>query len=64
MTTLVWSVRDRATSELMRRFYDGMITRRLSAAAALRAAQISLLEEPKWAAPHFWAGFVLHGEWR
>jgi CHAT domain-containing protein len=60
----VWRVRDRATSELMRRFYDGMLTRRLPAAAALRAAQVSMLKEPRWAAPHYWAGFVLHGEWR
>jgi CHAT domain-containing protein len=60
----VWRVRDRATSELMRRFYDGILTRRLTPAAALRAAQVSMLKEPQWAAPHYWAGFVLHGEWR
>jgi CHAT domain-containing protein len=60
----VWSVRDRATAELMRRFYDGMLRRGLRPAAALRAAQLEQRRDPRWAAPHYWAGFVLQGEWR
>ena len=60
----LWEVRDRATAELMKRFYRGMLTHRLSPAAALRAAQISMWKEPRWSAPFYWAGFVLQGDWR
>ena len=60
----LWMVEDRATAELMKRFYEGMLQRGLPAAAALRAAQVSMLKEKRWAAPHFWAAFTLQGEWR
>ncbi len=59
-----WKVRDRATAELMARFYEGHLSRGLSPAAALRAAQLSIRGEPRWQAPFFWAGFALHGDWR
>jgi CHAT domain-containing protein/Tfp pilus assembly protein PilF len=60
----LWDVRDQATSELMSRFYEGMFKEGKRPAAALRAAQLSLWKEKRWAAPYFWAGFVLQGEWR
>ena len=60
----LWAVGDRATAELMRRFYTAMLKRKLSPAAALRAAQLSMLREPRWSAPQEWAGFVFQGEWR
>ncbi len=60
----LWDVRDEATAELMKRFYQNLLTGRLPPATALRAAQLSLLREPRWAAPFYWAGFVLQGEWR
>ena len=60
----LWEVRDRATAELMKRFYRGILTERLRPAAALRAAQISMWKEPRWSAPFYWAGFVLQGDWR
>ena len=61
----LWKVDDRATAELMRRFYEAMLgPRRLSPAAALRAAQLSLSEQKRWQSPFYWAGFVLQGEWR
>lgn len=59
----LWAVGDRATAELMQRFYTAMLRRKLSPAAALRAAQLSMLREPQWSAPHQWAGFVFQGEW-
>ena len=58
----LWEVEDRATAELMRRFYRAMLVEGRPPAAALRAAQISLREEPGWGAPYFWAGFVLQGD--
>ena len=33
-------------------------------ADALRAAQLELSRQPRWAAPFYWAGFVLQGEFR
>jgi CHAT domain-containing protein len=60
----LWSVDDRATSELMKRFYTHMISGGLSPAAALRRAQVEMSSEPRWSAPYYWAGFSLQGEWR
>jgi CHAT domain-containing protein len=60
----LWSVNDAATAELMSRFYRGMLRDKLKPAAALRAAQVSLIKEKQWQAPFFWAAFTLQGEWR
>jgi CHAT domain-containing protein len=60
----LWKVNDRATAELMGAFYREMIVNKSSPAAALRAAQLKLSRDPRWQNPHFWAGFVLQGEWR
>jgi CHAT domain-containing protein len=60
----LWEVNDRATSELMRFFYEAMLVDGLAPAAALRAAQDRLRAEPGWASPFYWAGFVLQGDWR
>jgi len=60
----LWDVKDEATSELMKRFYRGMLREGLRPAEALRAAQISMWKEPRWAAPSHWAGFMMQGEWR
>ena len=60
----LWMVNDVATEELMRRLYQEMLGEaRLSPAAALRAAQISMWREPQWKAPYYWAAFTLQGEW-
>src|SRR5262245_16497739 len=59
----LWNVRDEATAELMKRFYRNMLIGKSSPAAALREAQISMWREPRWAAPYYWAGFALQGEW-
>jgi CHAT domain-containing protein len=60
----LWQVDDRATAELMRRFYRGILQEGLAPPAALRRAQISLWQERSWQAPSYWAGFALQGEWR
>jgi CHAT domain-containing protein len=59
----LWDVDDEATSKLMGRLYREMLgNRRLSPAAALREAQVSLWREKRWRAPYYWAGFTLQGE--
>ena len=60
----LWQVDDYATAQLMQRFYRGLFREHLSPAAALRAAQLEMMKQKRWAAPYFWAGFVLQGEWR
>jgi CHAT domain-containing protein len=60
----LWQVSDLATAELMKAFYRGMLQQQLSPAAALRAAQRQLSRDVRWAAPYFWAGFVVQGEYR
>ncbi|HEY9724924.1 MAG TPA: CHAT domain-containing protein, partial [Chroococcales cyanobacterium] len=60
----LWSVSDRATSELMTKFYKKMLQDGLKPAAALRAAQLELWQQKQWQAPFYWAAFTLQGEWR
>ncbi len=61
----LWKVDDRATSELMKRFYQGLLgPERLRPAGALRQAQLSIWEQKRWRAPYYWAAFVLQGEWK
>ena len=59
-----WDVDDKPTAELMVRFYRQMFgARKLPPAAALRAAQLEMLRDPRWRSPYFWAAFMLQGEW-
>ncbi len=60
----LWSVEDRATSELMKRFYQNMLAGGKKPAAALRAAQAEMSKHAQWASPYFWAAFVMQGEWK
>ena len=61
----LWPLEDRATAELMVRFYKQLLgPRKLSPAAALREAQIEMWNDARWRAPYFWGAFVLQGEWR
>jgi CHAT domain-containing protein/Tfp pilus assembly protein PilF len=60
----LWNVDDLATAELMKLFYQRMLKDGMPAGAALRAAQLELSRQKRWASPYFWAGFVLHGEWK
>jgi CHAT domain-containing protein len=60
----LWTVDDLATAELMKLFYQRMFKDGLPPGAALRAAQLEMSREERWAPPYFWAGFVLHGEWK
>jgi CHAT domain-containing protein len=59
----LWQVSDLATAELMKKFYAGMLQRGLRPAAALRAAQLQMSQDSRWASPYFWAGFVIQGDW-
>lgn len=60
----LWSVDDRATSLLMVDFYQQMLEKGLSPAAALRQAQIQMWKQQEWKIPYYWAAFTLQGEWQ
>jgi CHAT domain-containing protein len=57
----LWSVRDRASAELMRRFYEGLLRHHLTPGAALRSAQLAMLQDSRWSDPYYWAAFTLQG---
>lgn len=59
----LWKVDDEATSELMRRFYEGMFKKGLTPAAALREAQLGMWQQKRWQAPYYWAAFVIQGRY-
>jgi CHAT domain-containing protein/Tfp pilus assembly protein PilF len=60
----LWRIDDRATADLMKRFYQAMLGEGLRPAAALRAAQVSMWKERRWQAPHYWAAITFQGEWK
>jgi hypothetical protein len=60
----LWSVNDRATSDLMTKFYRGMLKNNERPAAALRAAQIEMWKQKRWRSPYYWAAFTMQGEWK
>lgn len=60
----LWKVDSEATAELMKLFYTEMLKNGKTPAEALRAAQNSIRQKPQWSAPHYWAGFILQGDYR
>ncbi|MBU7585680.1 MAG: CHAT domain-containing protein, partial [Nostoc sp. TH1S01] len=60
----LWNVDDQGTKELMSEFYRQMWKEGKSPIAALRAAQLSLWQNPNWRKPVYWAAFTMQGEWR
>ncbi|MCI0488636.1 MAG: tetratricopeptide repeat protein [Blastocatellia bacterium] len=60
----LWKVDDAATAELMKRFYAGMLVKKLRPAAALREAQVEMWKQQRWRSAYYWAAFVLQGEWK
>jgi CHAT domain-containing protein len=60
----LWSVSDRSTARLMKRFY-GYLRAGRTKDDALRAAQIDQIRERGTAShPFHWAAFQLFGDWR
>jgi len=60
----LWDVEDRATSVLMKAFYEPMLRRGAAPMTALRRAQLKVASDPRWASPYYWAAFALQGDWR
>ncbi len=61
----LWRVNDEATALLMGQFYQelGNQTIPTTKAEAIRRTQLALLKNPRFNRPHFWAPYVLVGNW-
>jgi CHAT domain-containing protein len=59
----LWYINDAASGELVADFYKALQPGRLSKAQALRAAQLALAADPRFAHPAYWAPFLLIGNW-
>jgi len=53
-----WRIDDQTTAAFMQRFYRNLLLEHMTAATALRRAQ---LETVRTAGPHVWAAFALYG---
>jgi CHAT domain-containing protein len=60
----LWKVNDKATQILMADFYQNLVIKKLSKAESLKLAQQSLLRNPQYRSPYYWAAFVLVGNWQ
>jgi CHAT domain-containing protein len=64
----LWPVADEAAMQLMTGFYSRLATvpgqPPLTKARALQQAQRSLLAEPRFRHPYYWAAFILVGSWQ
>src|SRR5262249_48909930 len=60
----LWKVDDEATRDLMVSFYQGIAFAYQSRREALRAAQLAMLQHSSRSHPHYWASFILSGDWR
>jgi CHAT domain-containing protein len=59
----LWSVRDQSTAALMAQFYRQLTLPNMTKSKALQQAQLSLLHQPQYKHPFYWAPFVLVGNW-
>ena len=59
----LWSVNDAGTSALMENFYQALSEPGMGRAAALRQAQLKMLQDPVYRHPLYWASYVMVGNW-
>ncbi|MEI2581439.1 CHAT domain-containing protein [Scytonema sp. PRP1] len=59
----LWVVDDQATADIMGEFYKQLSRPDISKAQALKDAQLSLLKNPSYNHPYYWAPYVLVGNW-
>ncbi|MDZ8027197.1 MAG: CHAT domain-containing protein [Nostoc sp. DedQUE11] len=59
----LWSLDDESSARLIGQFYKELATKQVTKAEALRQAQLSLLKDPDYRHPIYWAAYVLLGNW-
>ncbi|NJM48817.1 MAG: CHAT domain-containing protein [Alkalinema sp. RU_4_3] len=47
----------------MQKLYEQVKTQKVTRSEALRSAQITLLKDPQYRHPYYWAPFILVGNW-
>jgi len=60
----LWKVDDQASAALMAIYYEALLEKDMTTAAALRFAKLKMMQDKRWSAPYFWAGFVSQGEYQ
>ncbi len=60
----LWPINDRASAVFMQKFYRELLRQHASPQKALGIAQTEMQHDPRWRSPYYWAGFVVHGDWR
>ena len=59
----LWYINDQASSQLIRDFYTNLKDAEISKARALQTAQKTMLNDPRFKHPSYWAPFLLIGNW-
>ncbi|NJL19848.1 MAG: CHAT domain-containing protein [Leptolyngbyaceae cyanobacterium SM1_3_5] len=59
----LWSLNDESAARFIRQFYQALLSPALSKTEALRQAQLTLLRDPDYRSPLYWAAYVLLGNW-
>ena len=59
----LWNINDEVSSKLVAQFYRELKEPSVSRASALRRAQLSVLSNPRYDHPGFWAPFLLINNW-
>ncbi|BAZ51619.1 hypothetical protein NIES4103_42770 [Nostoc sp. NIES-4103] len=59
----LWQIDDEATALFVGDFYRELNRAKTTKAAAVRHAQLKLLQHPNYRAPSFWSAYVLVGNW-
>lgn len=59
----LWSIDDQSGAQFAGQFYAQLAKGNLSKAEAVRQAQLSLLRDPQFRHPRYWAPYVLLGNW-
>ena len=63
----LWSVVDESTAQIMNEFYSQLKqseTTQVNKAEVLRQAQLALIHGKQFSHPHYWAPFILVGNWQ
>ena len=59
----LWFVNDESTAELSSRFYENLVAKKMTRAAALRDAQMAMIQDERYMHPAYWAPFLMIGSW-
>jgi CHAT domain-containing protein len=60
----LWHINDESTSVLIAEFYRQLANEANNKSAALRGAQLLLMNDARYRHPAYWAPFLLIGDWR